>query len=134
MVNNRENGSAVTVGNSDSDSEFANIPAPYRLDPSVVNRIKTQSSGPGNFAKNLTEKLFPELFDENLRRLNYSFFGGGIRNKTELDPQRKTFLQQYVLHFFPEVKPPEVWKDRVVPKINEALRRPVEKKKKNMTT
>jgi hypothetical protein len=84
------------------------------------------SSGPGNFAKHLTEKLFPEFFTEECLHRFYSCNANGDKknNKNQLDPSCIQPLKEYVRHFFPEVTQPQAWKLMVIPKINDALRRP----------
>ncbi|XP_033724496.1 flocculation protein FLO11-like, partial [Pecten maximus] len=121
-----ESGSVSTPVVMDEDP-FVDIPLPYRLDVATLRRIHAHSSNPGNYARNLVEKIYPELFQEDSQRLNYSYFGGGVLSKKELDPSRKVFLERYVLYLHPELKDNLLWKDRIVPKINECLRRPVKR-------
>ena len=67
------------------------------------------------------------LTSECLRRF-YSYNGDSKNNKNPLDPVGLQYLQKYVMHFYPDVKPTQAWKAMVVVKINEALRRPMKQK------
>jgi hypothetical protein len=48
--------------------------------------------------------------------------------KYKLDVSRKEVIKRYVTFFHPKVSDSDVWRDTVVPKINESLRR-MEKKR-----
>ena len=89
----------------------------------IPNKVSTRFKS--NFAKHLTEKLFPELFPEEYLRRFYSYNGDKKTNKNQMDPSRIQTLKEYVTQFFPEVTQPQLaWKLMVIPKINDALRRP----------
>jgi hypothetical protein len=47
----------------------------------------------------------------------------GKLNKTPLNAEKKTYLQRYVLLLNPELQEDRKWKDNVVCRINEALRK-----------
>ena len=110
----------------DLDNKFQQIPAQHRISDSTLVAEFNSSSGPGNFAKHLTEKLFPEFFTEECLHRFYSCNANGDKknNKNQLDPSCIQPLKEYVRHFFPEVTQPQAWKLMVIPKINDALRRP----------
>ncbi|KAL3858052.1 hypothetical protein ACJMK2_012668 [Sinanodonta woodiana] len=111
------------------EDPFHDVPLEYKMSMRFLEKLKSQSSGPGNFAVKISERLYPELFTAENLRLKYSYFGGGVLNKQELDPQRKEILQRYVLSFYPEYQNPDLWKSQIVAKVNENLRRPVQRKR-----
>jgi len=104
----------------DLDNKFQHIPAQHRISGSTLVAEFNSSSGPGNFAKHLTEKLSPELSTEECLRRFYSYNGDKKNNKNQLDPSRIQPLKEYVTHFFPDVTQPQAWKLMVIPKINDA--------------
>ncbi|CAG2246870.1 unnamed protein product [Mytilus edulis] len=59
--------------------------------------------------------------------LQLSYHGGGKCNKRELPYDRKTIFQRYVLYFYPGLSEPRTWKDAIIPRVNEYLRRPATK-------
>lgn len=73
--------------------------------------------------------MFPELFGLTNLRLRYNWYGGGNRQKSELCRERKALIQRYVTFYYPEIKGEQAFKERVVPKVNELLRRRVRDKK-----
>lgn len=107
------------------DDPFKDIPLEYRIPLSELLEIHKSSIGSGNFARKVTEKLFPELYGPDAQRLNYSYFGGGRLNKIELDQIRKAYLKRYVTFFHPELNNYDLWKLNAITKINESLRRPI---------
>ncbi|VDI71601.1 Hypothetical predicted protein [Mytilus galloprovincialis] len=67
------------------DMKFSDIEPPYRISNAELLAEFNKSNSPGNFAKHLLEKLFPELFtDEYLCRF-YSYYGGGRQLKFALN-------------------------------------------------
>lgn len=105
------------------DMKFSDIEPPYRISNAELLAEFNKSNSPGNFAKHLLEKLFPELFtDEYLCRF-YSYYGGGRQLKFALNSYGLGCLYRYVIHFYPEVSNPIAWKKFVVKNINSALRR-----------
>ncbi|XP_063401554.1 uncharacterized protein LOC134685596 isoform X15 [Mytilus trossulus] len=105
------------------DIKCSDIEPPYRISNAELLAEFNKSNSPGNFAKHLLEKLFPELFtDEYLCRL-YSYYGGGKQHKFALSSYGLGCLYRYVIHFYPEVSNPIAWKKFVVKNINCALRR-----------
>ena len=106
-----------------TDEMFSDVPSHYRLTIEELEDIRNQSSGIGNFALLLTRKLFPELWRQGNLRWNYSYYGGGVLGKQELDPERKSAIVRYVNAYYPATKKSSVWKDSVVPRVNEGLRR-----------
>ena len=56
----------------------------------------------------------------------------GVENweKKELCRERKSLLRQYVVRYFPEHKQKASFKDSIVPKVNEVLRRKEKSKEK----
>ena len=107
------------------------ITHPNKLQPGNLQRLfrQTQANGPGNFAQHLVKALYPELFTEENLRTQYSYFGGGRLEKTALSPTRLDLVKQYVCIIYPEMQMKASFKDSVIGKINECLRRPTEQKK-----
>ena len=99
------------------------IPEEYAISEPELRSMVRDSRNGGNFAVNLTRKLWPELFGEGNLRFNYNWYGGGQLNKQEMDPVRKEVCRKYVCYFFPEFKVEDSWRERIVSKINECLRR-----------
>ena len=101
-----------------------NVPPEYEIDLMSLRQINTDSKGPGNFAKKLVEKLFPELFGPDNLRNSFSYNGGGPKKKLALDPVRKMVIHRYVLYFYPELSREVSYQNVVINTINEGLRRP----------
>ncbi|XP_056002875.1 uncharacterized protein LOC125662248 [Ostrea edulis] len=99
------------------------VPQEFQIDLETLNHLKAASNNPGHLACLLVKKLFPELFLSG-RKSEYNWFGGGVKGKKELENRRKNAIKKYVTFFHPEVKEPMVWRERVVTRINECLRRP----------
>lgn len=93
------------------------------LDRETVSSIHSVSLGPGNFAKKLVERVFPELFGPSNLRMGYSVYGGGKKGKMPLEHNRLARVRTLINHYYPEMKVEAAWRDRIVPKINEGLRR-----------
>ncbi|VDI45351.1 Hypothetical predicted protein [Mytilus galloprovincialis] len=106
---------------------FLDVPEIYRITMADLNSMNTHSNCPGHLATKLLERLFPELFTTQNYRLQHSYHGGGKCNKTELPYERKTVFQRYVLYFYPGLSEPRAWKDAIIPRVNEYLRRPATK-------
>ena len=124
MKATREVSAAIPQDNAVPDDDmFGDIPSLYRFSLDELRELQNEATGPGNFALSLTRKLYPELFGPGQLRLKYSYHGGGVREKQELDPERKAALVRYVQAFYPATKKTSIWKDSVIPKINEGLRR-----------
>ena len=102
---------------SDGD-EFQDIPAPHRLSTEQLYKIQAHSRSVGILATKLISRLYPELFgDNNLhKKYNYHGYRG---EKMELDRQRKTYFQRYIL-----LQDSKAFQSRVVNPVNEFLRRP----------
>lgn len=106
---------------------FSDIPEQYQVSQKDLDIAFYSTSDPGNFAVKLLRLIFPELFtSDNLRAL-YSYKGGtrGKEKKNALNPTKKHYLRRYVIAFYPDMKCDRAYQDRVVTKINGALRRPV---------
>uniref|UniRef100_K1Q188 BEN domain-containing protein 3 n=1 Tax=Magallana gigas TaxID=29159 RepID=K1Q188_MAGGI len=101
-----------------TDSTPQGIPEEFQLEDSYLR-------------KTLRERLFPELFGEGQLRFEYNWYGGRKHTKKELDPVRKQIIRRYVCFFFPEFKSEEAWRERIVIKINECLRRNDKRVKKD---
>lgn len=99
------------------------MPSDLRIPEDELQRMKARSNNPGHFACLLLKKMFSELFDSSEKH-QYNWFGGGPKGKKSLDARRKLVIQNYVEFYHPEVKDPAIWRDRVVRRINECLRRP----------
>lgn len=114
-----------------TDSTPQGIPEEFQLEDSYLRKTLRESRNSGNFAVNLTRRLFPELFGEGQLRFEYNWYGGGKHTKKELDPVRKQIIRRYGCFFFPEFKSEEAWRERIVIKINECLRRNDKRVKKD---
>ena len=88
------------------------IPEEYTISEPELRSMVRESRNGGNFAVNLTWKLWPELFGEGNLCFNYNWYGGGQLNKQKMDPVRKEVCKKYVCYFFPEFKVEESWKER----------------------
>lgn len=67
--------------------------------------------------------MFPELYGPTKLRINYNWYGGGQKKKYELEASRTQVVKRYVTFFHLEIGDSDVWRDRVVPKLNKSLRR-----------
>lgn len=105
-----------------------NIPDAYHINNDELISFEQSTKGPGNFAARLTKRFFPELFGNDNLQFWYNWYGGGKHAKRELDPTRKEVIRRYTNQHHPEVRRDDIWRERVVPKINELLRRPAEKR------
>ncbi|XP_033763450.1 BEN domain-containing protein 3-like [Pecten maximus] len=110
-----------------SEDEIPIVPADLTIDEEILHGMRCQANSAGNFGKLLCERMFSELFGPGNLRLAYSWNGGGMHQKQELDARRKDVLRKYVQQFYPEVRKHEHFRAAVVTKINEGLRRPVVK-------
>jgi hypothetical protein len=107
------------------------ITSDYSLSESEVHTIKSDSNNAGHFASNLVKRLFPELFGIGNYKHQFNWYGGGKLGKKELCRERKALVRQYVVRYYPEHKQEASFKDCIVPKVNELLRRK-EKGKENV--
>lgn len=114
-------GVPVAISHPDIDEET--VPSDYAIDSDVLREMARESSSAGNFAAHLMQKLFPELFGVANLRFQYNWYGGGVLKKKELCRACKNVIRQYVQFFYPEVGDETVFRDTVVPKLNEILRR-----------
>ena len=110
-----------------SDEMFGDIPDRYRFSVERLRELRNDSTGIGNFGLTLTREFFPELFGPGNHRWKSSWFGGGVKSKNELDPLRKEIIRRYVTAFHPAAGKTSVWKDTIVTRINEGLRRKEDK-------
>ena len=111
---------------------FQHIAHPNKLQQGNLQRLfrQTQANGTGNFAQHLVKALYTELFTEENLCTQYSYFGGGRLVKTVLSSTRLDLVKPYVCIFYPEMQMKALFKDSVIGKINEYLRRPTEQKKR----
>jgi hypothetical protein len=110
-------------GEGQEEEGLDRIPEDLRFQTEHLMAFRRDSNNPGQFACQLLRRYFSDLFLTG-RKYEYNWFGGGQKAKKELDARKKRALEVYVGHFYPEVKDPAVWRDRVVSRINECLRRP----------
>lgn len=106
-----------------TDSAPQGIPEEFQLEDSYLRKTLREYRNSGNFAVNLTRRLFPELFSEGQLRFDYNWYGGGKHTKKD--------HQEIRVLFFPEFKSEEAWRERIVIKINEYLRRNDKRVKKD---
>ena len=133
-VNEIPNDGDVRVQCNSSSQEVDDvITSDYALSDSKVHTIKSDSNNAGHFASNLVKRLFAELFGIVNYKLQHNWYGHGILGKKELCRERKSLVRQYVVRYFPEHKQEASFKDCIVPKVNELLRRKDKgKEKENM--
>ncbi|XP_060570938.1 uncharacterized protein LOC132729236 [Ruditapes philippinarum] len=118
----------MSVGPASLGEMTEGLPEELIINEEELRQVHRDSNNAGHFAALLVKKLFPELYGPTNLRLNYNWYGGGQKKKYELDASRKEVIKRYVTFFHPEVCDSDVWRDRVVPKVNESLRR-LEKRK-----
>ena len=97
---------------------------PQSITTGKSQTIKHHSHNPGHLGVLLTQRSFPELFGPDCLRREYSYFGAGKLNKTPMNAEKKTYLQRYLIYLYPELQEDRKWKDTVVCRVNEVLRRP----------
>ena len=102
--------------------DFQDVPEQYKIPSTNLHDYKEAATGAGNFATKIVKHLYPELFGRNQLCKNYNVYG--LCNKLELHPARREVVERYTTAYYPNVKSNEDWKPKVVPKINEYLRRP----------
>ncbi|XP_052213213.1 uncharacterized protein LOC127832082 [Dreissena polymorpha] len=122
LLKNQERSQTVPPPTTTSTTE-SGIAEQYTLSHEELRSIHQASLGPGNFAAHLTSGLFPELFGVSQLKHEFNWKGGGKNHKKPLSPQRKNVIKHYVGVFYPEALAENVWRDSVVPKVNELLRR-----------
>ena len=116
--------SSARSSSANSTETFFDIPEAHRLSLCELQRLKHHSHNPGHLGILLTQRLFPELFRLDYLRREYSYFGAGKLNKTPRNAEKKTYLQRYIIFLYPELQEDRKWKDTVVCRVNEVLRRP----------
>jgi hypothetical protein len=114
-------------------SSAAQLPDNIGLEPAILDALHRSSFNAGHFACKLTQRLFPELFGVDNLRLQFNWHGGGNKDKKELDPRRKALIRTYVARQYPEVRSETAWRDSVIAKVNECLRRRVKTEKRQNT-
>jgi len=119
----------IPVDLTDNSAGLDGIPEMYHIPANQLLSLESRTKGAGNFAAHITKWLFPELFGVDNLRFWYNWFGGGKHGKRELDPARREVIKRYTHYYFPSARREETWRSEVVPKINELLRRPTEKRK-----
>ena len=106
-----------------NNDDFRYIPQPHRLTVDQLQRLRHHSKSLSTFATRLLTGVFPELFGEDQFRRKYNYYGFWGQ-KQELDKQRKTFFQRYVLFMHPELRDQKAYQEKIVSAVNEYLRRP----------
>ncbi|VDI43641.1 Hypothetical predicted protein [Mytilus galloprovincialis] len=114
----------LAVGSDNESDEENTIPADMIIPDDRLNILKDRAHSAGNFASILLKELMPHLFGEENLRNRYNWNGGGINAKREVCPRAKLAVRQYVNHYYPECRKEETFRNVVVHKVNEALRRP----------
>ena len=101
----------------------------YRISENDLSIAVYSTNSPGMLATNLLRIIVPEPFNADNLRVYYSYFGGGKLKKRSLDQQCKSYLKRYLVTFYTnDNTSEEAYNARVVSKINECLRRPVQPK------
>ena len=106
-----------------NNDDFRDIPQPHRLTVDQLQRLRHHSKSLSTFATRLLTRVFPELFGEDQLRRKYNYYGFRGQ-KQELDRQRKTYFQRYVLFMHPELRDQKAYQEKIVSAVNEYLRRP----------
>ena len=121
--------SATTIENMTSspaasamDEQFNDLPTHCRIPAEDIIKMRRHSKSVGNFAALLTMRLFPELFTQDNLRFKFNYNGNG-HSKEPLESQRRSYLQRYMLYFFPHLSNPKAYHDSVIDYVNEILRR-----------
>ena len=104
------------------DEQFSDIPSHCRIAAEDLIKIKRQSKSIGNFAALLTMRLFPELFTTDNLRFRFNYNGNG-HQKEALETQRRSYLQRYMLYFYPHLTDSKAYHSSVIDHVNEILRR-----------
>ncbi|XP_062584988.1 uncharacterized protein LOC134246626, partial [Saccostrea cucullata] len=125
-----EQPAAPEIASEETENLQSRIPEDLRIADNILASLHQEANNPGHFACLLLKKLFEELFATG-SKVNFNWYGGGSKGKRDLDIRKKKVIQTYVEHYHPEVKDPAVWRDRVVARINECLRRPKKPSKVN---
>ena len=122
---------STTVSHSDGistatttaiDEQFSDVPLHCRIPADEVLKMKKHSKSIGNFAALMTMRLFPELFTPEHQRFRFNYYCNG-NQKEALQSQRRSYLQRYMLYFFPQLSDPKAFHEKVVDPVNEILRR-----------
>ena len=103
--------------------ENENIPEEFLIAEETLRLMQKSAVGPGNFASKCTKYLFLELFGASKEKFLYSWCGGGTLKKKALCVVRKEIVKKYVVMFYPKMQEESQFRERIVPKINELLRR-----------
>ena len=116
--------SSTTSSSANSTGNLFRHRRAHRLSLCELQRLKHHSHNPGHLGVLLAQRLFPELFRLDCLRREYSYFSAGKLNKTPLSAEKKTYLQRYLIYLYPELQEDSKWKDTVVCRVNDVLRRP----------
>ncbi|CAG2200330.1 unnamed protein product [Mytilus edulis] len=125
LLTQRQATPGLLAVDSDNETDEENtVPADMIIPDDRLIILKDRAHSAGNFASILLKELMPHLFgQENLGNM-YNWNGGGINAKREVCPRAKLAVRQYVNHYYPECRKEETFRNVVVHKVNEALRRP----------
>ena len=104
------------------NEQFSDLPTHCKFAAEELMTMKKSSKSIGNFATFLTKRLFPELFTADNLRFGYNY-NGFRHQKKPLENLRRSYLQRYLLFFYPHLKDPKVYHSSVVDFVNEVLRR-----------
>ncbi|CAG2238642.1 unnamed protein product [Mytilus edulis] len=115
-------GLLAIVTDDDSDDENP-ISEDMTITPDRLGTIEESAHSTGNFASLLYKEFMAHLFgQENIRKM-YNLNGCGWMLKREVCPRTKLIVRQYVVHYYPECRKENTFRNVVVHKVNEALRR-----------
>ena len=104
------------------DEQFSDLPSHCKIPADDLMKMKRHSKSIRNFAAYLTIRLFRELFTSDNLRFGYNYNGVG-HQKEALESQRRSYLQRYMLYFYPHLNDPKAYHDSVIDYVNEILRR-----------
>ncbi|XP_053395801.1 BEN domain-containing protein 3-like [Mercenaria mercenaria] len=79
MESNKQQNIQTSTPTEITDDE--SIPQQYQIETDELRMLKNDTSGPGNLAAHLVQRLFPELFGETNLRFHYNWTGGGNLKK-----------------------------------------------------
>ncbi|CAC5382304.1 unnamed protein product [Mytilus coruscus] len=104
----------LAVATDDDTDDENSIPEEIIIPADRLFILKETAHSAGNFG----------LFGQEKLRNMYNWNGGGINAKREVCPRAKLAVRKYVVLYYPECRKENTFRNVVVHKVNDALRRP----------